>query len=88
MRKVCFFILVISLLLVFSCPMLAQGQAKFNDVTITAFCDAGHNARPFEWYADEFAKAGIKVNVGTAPLQIHQHTIQKDEHYVLHHRKQ
>ena len=68
MRKVYLFILITSLLLVFSCPMLVQAQAKFNDVTITAFCDAGHNARPFEWYADEFAKAGIKVNVVTAPF--------------------
>ena len=68
MRKGYLLILVVSMLLVFSCSMLVQGQTKFNDVTITAFCDAGHNARPFEWYADEFAKAGIKVNVVTAPF--------------------
>jgi len=68
MRKVYLFILITSLLLVFSCSMLVQGQTKFNDVTITAFCDAGHNARPFEWYADEFAKAGITVKLVTAPF--------------------
>ena len=68
MRKVYLFILIASLLLVFSCPMLVQAQAKFNDVTITAFCDAGWNALAFEWYADEFAKAGIKVNMVTAPF--------------------
>ena len=68
MRKVYLLILITSLLLIFSCSMLFQGQTKFNDVTITAFCDAGHNALPFEWYADEFKKAGINVKLVTAPF--------------------
>lgn len=68
MRKVYLLILITSLLLVFSCSMLAQGQIKFKDVTVTAFCDAGHNALPFEWYAPKFEEAGIKVKLVTAPF--------------------
>ncbi len=68
MRKGYLFILFVLALLIFSSMMMvAQGQT-FNNVTITAFCDAGQNALPFEWYADAFAKAGIKVNVVTAPF--------------------
>jgi len=48
--------------------MLTQAQTKFKDVTITAFCDAGHNALPFEWYAAKFEEAGIKVKLVTAPF--------------------
>lgn len=68
MKKIYLPILIISLLLVFSCSMQAQGQVKFNNVTITAFCDAGHNALPFEWYAPKFEEAGIKVELVTAPF--------------------
>ena len=68
MRKIYFSILIISLVLVFSCPMLVQGQTKFNNVTVTAFCDAGHNALPFEWYIPKFEEAGIKVKLVTAPF--------------------
>lgn len=68
MRKSYLFILITSLLLIVSFSMLVQAQVEFKDVTITAFCDAGHNTRPFEWYADEFEKAGIKVNLVTAPF--------------------
>jgi multiple sugar transport system substrate-binding protein len=46
-----------------------EAQKKlFPDVTITAFCDAGHNALPFEWYAPEFEKVGIKIKLITAPF--------------------
>ena len=59
MRKVYLLILITSLLLVFSCSMLVQGQTKFNDVTITAFCDAGHNARPLNGMLMNLQRQGL-----------------------------
>jgi multiple sugar transport system substrate-binding protein len=69
MRKVNLFILVVMMTFVLSFMVIsAEETPDFGDVTITAFCDAGWNTLAFDWYADEFAKAGIKVNMTTAPF--------------------
>ncbi len=47
----------------------AATPPKFGDVTLNCVCDAGHNARPFRWYADEVKKlTGITINLIEIPF--------------------
>jgi multiple sugar transport system substrate-binding protein len=62
--------------------LLAQGEApkvldvvkfelcpKFDNVTVNVVGDAGHNLKPYQFWADDFAKMGIKVNVIEVPFE-------------------
>jgi hypothetical protein len=42
---------------------------KFNDVTIAVVGDAGHNLKPYEFWKDEFAKAGITTKIIEVPFE-------------------
>ncbi len=63
-------------------PLSAQGTApkpltvykydlcpKFNDVTVNVVGDAGHNLAPYQFWADDFAKMGIKINTIEVPFE-------------------
>ncbi len=66
-RRVLVVLLILGVVIVgMSFP--AFGKKLFNNVTITAFCDAGHNALPFQWYQKDFEKVGIHVKLATAPF--------------------
>ncbi|NOZ71376.1 MAG: extracellular solute-binding protein [Chloroflexi bacterium] len=41
---------------------------KFDNVTINLVGDAGHNLRPYEFWKDEFEKAGITINIIEVPF--------------------
>ncbi len=42
---------------------------KFNNVTVTVVGDAGHNLKPYEFWKDQFAKAGITVKIVEIPFE-------------------
>src|SRR5947209_6543905 len=42
---------------------------KFDNVTVNVVGDAGHNLKPYQFWADEFDKMGIKINVIEVPFE-------------------
>ena len=41
---------------------------KFNNVTVNVVGDAGHNLRPYEFWQNDFKKAGININIIEVPF--------------------
>jgi len=42
---------------------------KFNEITIAVVGDAGHNLKPWEFWKDELAKAGITIKIIEVPFE-------------------
>lgn len=75
-------LLVVVLALTTLGPTFAQGDKppklnvvkfelcpKFNNVTVNVVGDAGHNLKPYEFWQDEFAAMGIKINIISVPFE-------------------
>jgi multiple sugar transport system substrate-binding protein len=63
-------------------PLAAQGEApkildvakfelcpRFDNVTVNVVGDAGHNLKPYQFWADDFTKMGIKINIIEVPFE-------------------
>jgi multiple sugar transport system substrate-binding protein len=46
-----------------------ESPPKFDNVTITVIGDAGHNLKPYEFWKDDFAKAGINIKIIEVPFE-------------------
>lgn len=84
MRKLLYTVLAVMLTFTMVFPIFAQAPQppnlnpqtvyewdyppSFGDVTITVIGDAGHNLKPYEFWKDDFAKVGIKINLVEVPF--------------------